>query len=255
VLVSTVQFIGISMCGYWSYKSALEKAYWIPGWQSIKEGLRWEVPLIVAGAVVAGAMEWPDVIETIIRGLIGGGAVLLLIIVYQLGRYAVAAPYRLWKIQHDEVVSLKQKLDRTKPRVSFSVSNADEYLQSRSTYMFKIRNNGEGSNNCLVRLSAVVQNGASRPYDRVLPTKGQWEQERRGQFNLRAGEPKYVMLIGNFPDGWRFIFENGLSDAFQLDRPISAEIAVYGCGPLSSAVILIELLDESLKLLRLTLKE
>lgn len=243
------------MFSYLEYKLALERAHWIPAWQSIKDGLRWELPLIFAGAIVAGFMEWPDVIEAIIRGLIGGGAVVFLIVVYQIGRFAVAAPYRLWKIQHDDVVSLKQELDRTKPRVSFSVSNADEYLQARSNYMFKIRNNGEGSNNCLVRLSAVVQNGERRNYDRVLPTQEQWRQERRGAFNLRDGEPKYVMLIGNFPDGWRFIFENGLSDAFQLDRPIIAEIAVYGCGPLSPTVILIESLDESLKLLRLSLKE
>ena len=243
------------MFSYLEYKLALERAHWIPAWQSIKDGLQWELPLIFFGAIVAGFMEWPDIIETIIRGLIGGGAVLLLIVVYQIGRYAVAAPYRLWKIQHDDVVLLKEELDRTKPRVFFSVSNADEYLQGESNYMFKITNNGKSSDNCLVRLSTIVERGDVREIHRAMPTQAQWEQERRGPFNLRNGESKYVMLMGHFPDGWRFILEQGIGDPFSLDQPIFAEVAVFGCGPMSPAKFLIELLDEQTKRLRLTLIE
>ena len=243
------------MCSYLDYKLALEKTYCKPACASIRQGWKVEVPLVIAGAIVAGAMGWPNVIETGIRGLIGGGAVLFLIVIFHVFRYSFAAPYRLWKSQQDQIGLLQNQLEAAKPRVSFSVGNADKYILGRSYFMFKIRNNGADSDNCLARLSRVIENSETHEYNRVLPTQGQWEQERRGAFNLRNGEPKYVMLIGHFPDGWHFLFEKGMSEAFQLDQPVLAEVAVYGCGPESSASILIELLDNESKTLRLKLRE
>ncbi len=111
------------------YKLALEKAYWRPAWKAISNGWKVEIPLILAGAVVAGAMEWPDALESVIRGLIGGGAVLFLIVIYQICRFAFSAPYRLWKQDQEKIKLLEQSEDKDATPFSIWLNYIDEAIE------------------------------------------------------------------------------------------------------------------------------
>lgn len=167
----------------------------------------------------------------------------------------VTAPYKIWKGQQNEIESLNEVLNPKKTRVEIDVGNGDEFVQIRGTYMFKVTNNGEDSSTCLARLVRYTQDENEYVVNEVLPTKRQREEGRSGRFNLSKGESKYIMLIGSFPDGWYFLLESGIRGPLQLDSPITAEVTILGCGDKASTTIIIDLLDEQTRLLRLTKDE
>lgn len=194
--------------------------------------------------------EWPITLQSVLSGAAAATFVLASVLFVQALRFSTTAQYRIWKRQNARIERLEEE-----PKIAFNVSNADEYLLGRSYYMLKVTNFGQDRTNCLIRLVSVADADNIRELNAVLPTKGQWENESRGAFNLRTDESKHVMLIGNFPTGWCFLLENGLSDPYTLERPLKVRVAIYGGGPSYETVILIELLDPHLKLLRLTVLE
>jgi len=239
-----------------------EREIWRLAWSRTKAALSFEpkhIPTYAAGIGLGLLALWllggyGMVVEeaTVIGAMVIGVGVLFLIM---LGWQVATAPYRIWKGQKSKIAKLEQSLTSQQTRVSFEVGNGDEYLLGRSYYMMKVTNGGNDRSKCLIRLLTVSEGENQHRYNEVLPTKNQWENERRGEFNLRQDESKRVMLIGNFPNGWCFLLENHISEPFSLDKPIKVKVALLGSGPKSQATILIELLDPSTKLLRLTLQD
>ena len=188
-----------------------------------------------------------DYVLTLKAAVLGMSMLFLSVLGWQL----VTAPYKIWKDQQGRIKILNEAANSDKPSITIDVGNGDEFSQSRGAYMIKVTNNGEDSSNCLARLVKYAQGEKYTLVNEVLPTKRQWEDSRRGSFKLRKGESKYLMLIGSYPDGWYFLLESGIRGPLQLDRPLSAEVAILGCGEKASTTIIIDLLDDQTRLLRL----
>ena len=217
-------------------------------WRKLRNYFGISVSTVLAWLLLGGPAAVTNYFWGLEAVFFGAGMYFLAVLAWQL----VTAPYKIWRDQQSEIKSLNIALSPVERRLKFEVGNADEYLQSRGTYMFKITNYGDDSSTCLARLLGYTQDENEQVVNTVLPTRRQWEETRSGRFNLSKDESKYVMLIGRFPDGWYFLLEGGIQGPLQLESPILAEVAILGCGDKASTTIIIELLDEETRLLRLT---